>query len=114
MKRSLVLALGLAALLAGPAAAKGPTAATITGPGLHGAIQLHGDPEGMPYTRFGRFLQGGGFFQQVFRQVPNATLRVQPKVKLGPRYDVVYVLPTPDRKSLLHQQLYPPTRRAAR
>jgi hypothetical protein len=107
MKRWVGCVAALAAVVAAPAAAKGPTAATITGPGLHGPIQLHGDPESAPDSRFGRLLQGGGFFQQVFRQVPDATLRVQPKVRLGPRYEVVYLLPTPAGKSRIRQQLYP-------
>jgi hypothetical protein len=107
MKRSVAFVAVLAAVVAAPAAAKGPTAATITGPGLQAPIQLHGDPEGAPDSRFGRLLQGGGFFQQVFRQVPDATLRAQPKVRLGPRYDVVYLLPTPAGKALIRQQLYP-------
>ena len=108
MKRSLVLALGLAALLAGPATAKGPGKATITGPGLHEAIVLAGDAEGNMSSRFGRFVQQVGFFPQVFVQSPDSTSPVQPAGRLGPRYDVVYAVPGPNSDTwTIRQDLYP-------
>ena len=108
MKRILVVTLGLAALLAGPAAAKGPVKATITGPGLDRAIVLAGDAEGNAGSRFGRFVEQSGFFPQVFRQTPDSTSRVRPSGRLGPRYDVVYLVPGPNNDdSTVRQELYP-------
>ena len=108
MKRTLVVALGLAAVLAGTAAAKGPTKVTITGPELARAIVLGGDAEGNVSSRFGQLVQQTGWFPQVFRQTPESTSRTRPPGKLGPRYDAVYLVPGPDGgTSLVRQQLYP-------
>ena len=100
--------LGLAIVLAGPAAAKGPAKVTITGPGLSRAIVLGGDAEGNMSSRFGRLVELSGFFPQVFRQSPDSTSRVRPPGKLGPRYDAVYVVPGPNgTTATVRQQLYP-------
>jgi hypothetical protein len=108
MKRLIVLALGLAALLATPAAAKGPVAASITGPGLDRAIVLVGDAEGNTSSRFGLFVQQVGFFPQVFTQTPDSTSRVRPPGALGPRYDVAYRVPGPNNDTwTVRQELYP-------
>ena len=108
MKRSLTLALLLALTLAGTAAAKGPTKATITGPGLSQPIVLNGFPESNTGTRFGRLVEDGGWFQEVFRQSPDPTSGAAPTKLLGPRYDAVYVVPTGDAKpATIRQELYP-------
>jgi hypothetical protein len=39
--------------------------------------------------------------------VPNPMLRTQPKVVLGPRYQVSWTVPTPNGKVVLHQDVYP-------
>jgi hypothetical protein len=107
MKRTLVVALALAALLAGPAAAKGPSKASITGPGLDRAIVLAGDAEGNMNSRFGRFVQQVGFFKQVF-VYPGSTSPERPPGRLGPRYDVVYTVPGPNHDTwTVRQELYP-------
>jgi hypothetical protein len=108
MKRLLVVAVGLAALIAGPATAKGPVAASITGPGLDRAIVLAGDAEGNTSSRFGLFVQQAGFFPQVFTQTPDSTSRVRPQGTLGPRYDVAYRVPGPNNDTwTVRQELYP-------
>ena len=100
--------LALAVILAGPAAAKGPSEVTITGPGLAHAIVLGGDAEGNLSSRFGRLVEQTGFFPQVFRQTPDSTSRIRPSGKLGPRYDAVYLVPGPNgTASTVRQQLYP-------
>jgi hypothetical protein len=93
MKRLLVLALALAGVFAGAATAKGPTAATIRGPGLDRAIVVGGDAEGNVNSAFGRFVQQAGFFPQVFTQTPDSTSHVRPQGALGPRYEVAYRVP---------------------
>jgi hypothetical protein len=98
----------LAAVLAGQAAAKGPTKVTITGPGLSHAIVLGGDAEGTMSSRFGRLVEQSGWFPQVFQQSPDSTSRVRPPGRLGPRYDAVYVVPGPNGTvATVRQQLYP-------
>jgi hypothetical protein len=108
MKRSLVLVLVLAVACCGQAAAKGPVAATITGPGVDRAISIGGDAEGNVSSPFGVFVEQVGYFPQVFTQTPDSTSRVAPAGRLGPRYDVAYRVPGPDGKArTVRQELYP-------
>jgi hypothetical protein len=108
MRRTLVLTLGLAALLSGTAAAKGPTAVTITGPGLDDPVELAGDAEGNTSSRIGRLVEGSGWFAQAFQQTPDSTSRTRPEGRLGARYDAVWSVPGPDGKTrTIKQQLYP-------
>ena len=93
----------LALVLAATATAKGPSEATITGPGLK-ALTITGNGEGGSSTDLGILVEQGGFFPQAFGQSPNPLLRSKPG-GLGPRYTVVYVVP-PDG-SRLTQELYP-------
>jgi hypothetical protein len=111
MKRVLLVAaaaVGAAGLAAGTAFAKGPTQAMISGPGLDGAIVVRGDAESTPGTNFWTLVQQTGWFATVFgQQSPDPTLKARPKGNLGPHYDVVYLVPGPDRKSTLRQDVYP-------
>jgi hypothetical protein len=108
MKRLLTLALLAALALPGTAAAKGPSKATITGPGLSEPVVLNGMPESDTGTRFGRLVEQGGWFQEVFRQSPDPTSAAAPTRQLGPRYDAVYVVPTGDMQpATIRQELYP-------
>jgi hypothetical protein len=112
MKRSLTVALPLTAAvavaLAGPAAAKGPTGVTITGPGLAEPIVLRGNAEGSVTSRIGRIVQFGGWFPQAFGQIPDSTTRQAPTRKLGPRYIAVWIVPVGDGRSVtIRQDLYP-------
>src|SRR3954465_7431200 len=65
MRRFLLLATAgaLAALFAtSPAAAKGPSTASLTGPGLDHALPVKGEGEAGPGTPLGSLVQLGGFF----------------------------------------------------
>ncbi len=109
MRRPLLLAAALAALLSFPAAAtaKGPSAASITGPGLRHVLSIQGYGEGGNDTALGMLVSEGGFFPQAFGGTPTATTS-QPVGSLGPRYEVTYTVPGGTHgDSTLRQDLYP-------
>lgn len=99
------MAVGLALSLgyAGDALAKGPDAATITGPGLTRPLALNYRVPALRQT-LGRLTGDGGFFRQA--RGPRLSL-VRPAGDLGPRYVVVYRVPGPGGNSWLRQSLYP-------
>jgi hypothetical protein len=109
MRRPMLLAAALTALLLFPAAAtaKGPSAATISGPGLAHALTIDGYGEGESTSPLGILVTETGLFAQVFEQTPVATTRARPADRLGPRYDVKYTVPGPNGDSTLRQALYP-------
>ena len=110
MRRTLpaVAALAAVLLLPGPAAAKGPSAASISGPGLDHAISIEGYGEGANASPLGILVEQGGFFAQAFEQTPSSTSRRRPSARLGPRYVVTYTVPGGSSgDSTLHQDLYP-------
>ena len=109
MRRPLLLAAALTALLLFPAAAtaKGPSAATITGPGLAHALTIEGFGEGGDTSPLGILVSEGGFFPQVFGQTPVATTRSRPADRLGQGYAVTYTVPGPNGDSTLRQTLFP-------
>jgi hypothetical protein len=109
MRTSLVLTIALLAALAFPAlaAAKGPTAATISGPGISGARHLGGQSEGGTGSPLEALTMRGGFFQQVFGQQPDPTRTTRPQGNLGPRYVITYKLPGPSNNATLRQDFYP-------
>jgi hypothetical protein len=110
MRRVLVLAfLGAlaAVVVAAPAAAKGPSSASLTGAGLGRALPVRGLGESGPGTPLGALVQFGGFFPQVFGGVPDPTRETRPSGDLGPRYRVVYRVPGPDGESTIVQDVYP-------
>jgi hypothetical protein len=111
MRRLLVLATAgtLAALAAtGTASAKGPSAASLTGPGLDHAVRIAGYGEGGTGTPLGALVQYGGFFPQVFGGSPDPATRTRPPGDLGPRYRVVYRVPGGQpRASVIVQDVYP-------
>ncbi len=106
MLRYLVAAVLVALVLPALAAAKGPSSASITGPGLEGAIVIRGNGE-VASTALGALTTTGGFFQQVFGQVPDPTFTARPRGTLGPQYRIVYVLPGQDVRSRIVQDVYP-------
>src|SRR3954454_3152409 len=77
MRRQLVFALAVVTVLvvAAPALAKGPTRATLSGPGLESAIAVTGEGEGGTGTPLGALVDSGGFFAQVFGETPARTSR---------------------------------------
>jgi hypothetical protein len=110
MKRALpaVAALAVTLLLPGTAAAKGPSAASISGPGLDHAISIQGYGEGANSSPLGILVEEGGFFAQAFEQTPSSTSQRRPSTRLGPRYVVTYTVPGGSSgDSTLHQDLYP-------
>jgi hypothetical protein len=109
MRRPMLLAAALTALLLFPAAAtaKGPSAATISGPGLSHALTIDGFGEGDSTSPLGILVNETGFFAQAFQQTPSATTRARPADRLGSRYDVEYKVPGPNGDSTLRQALYP-------
>lgn len=99
--------LAAALLLPAAAAAKGPSTASIAGPGLDHALEIKGYGEGGDASPLGILVEGGGFFAQVFQPTPRLTTKARPAGQLGPRYDVTYVVPGPNGDSTLTQDLYP-------
>jgi hypothetical protein len=99
----------LAALVAtAPAAAKGPSTASLSGPGLDRAVPVNGDGESGAGTPLGSLVELGGFFPQVFLQVPDPTKRTPPAGNLGPRYRITYRVPGPNGGAgTLVQDVYP-------
>jgi hypothetical protein len=105
MKR-LILLLALA-LLAMPSQAlgKGPSAATMEGPGGGGGITFSGDEGSGP---LGNLTQQSGWFAAVFEQEPNPMLAARPKGDLGPKYTVTYTVPGPNNDTFtITQDVYP-------
>ena len=106
MKRFLFLLAAAALALPATAFAKGPSDATITGPGLSKAIKIAG-PESDGSAMMD-FAEAAGFFPAAFGQTPVVTTSTRPKGDLGPKYSIEYAVPNggvkPDR---LHQDLYP-------
>jgi hypothetical protein len=106
MKRLLLLL--AVALLAWPATAlaKGPSEASITGPGLGDAIKITGpEQEGSPLMDFA---EAAGFFAAAFDQTPTMVTSTSPATSLGPKYSVAYKVPGPNGENFdIHQDLYP-------
>jgi hypothetical protein len=110
MRRRTIALAAAAAALALPAAAtaKGPDQATISGPGLSGAVPIKGDGEGGAGTPLGDLVQFGGYFPVVFGQQPDPRLKQRPAGDLGPRYTITYRVPGPaSGPSRLVQYVYP-------
>jgi hypothetical protein len=99
------LGAAVALLLPGTAMAKGPSEATITGPGLKAPLQISGNGEGDMSTDLGLLVTESGFFPQTFGQSPNPLLRSKPP-GLGAQYTVTYTVPGPSTDTL-RQELYP-------
>src|SRR5438552_7591028 len=110
MRRLLVLATAgtLAALaVTAAAAAKGPSAASLTGPGLDRSVPVKGEGEMGTGTPLGSLVQLGGFFPQMFAEVPDPTTPTRPTAALGPRYRVDYRMQGPNGISTVVQDVYP-------
>ena len=105
MKRAFLI-LAIAALVL-PAAAlgKGPSGASIDGPG--GGITFNGDGESEG-TPLGDLTQQAGFFPAVFGQEPNPMFAGRPKGDLGPKHTITYTVPNPTNGiDEIKQDLYP-------
>jgi hypothetical protein len=107
MRRYLLAAVAVALVVPALAAAKGPSGASISGPGLERTLTISGDGEGLG-TQLGGLAMRSGFFAQMFEQTPDPTLRTRPAGTLGSRYTVVYVVPGPNGvQSRVVQRVYP-------
>lgn len=107
------IAAGLAAVLAaaGPAAAKGPTAVTITYPGSGGSVDL--PTKDSDHASMGRLVEAFGLWSALQPDGGAGPLLTEPPTKgaadLGPAYDVVWSMVTesPDKPVMVSQTLYP-------
>src|SRR5439155_10686647 len=100
MKRLVFTASVAAAFLVpATAAAKGPSEAKISGPGLSSTVTITGNGEGDTATDLGLLVAETGFFPEVYGQSPSPLLRAKPP-GLGPRYTVVYTVPGPSTGTL--------------
>jgi hypothetical protein len=96
------------AALALPAAAlgKGPSAASIDGPGSGGGITFTGccTPESPTMT----LAEQAGFFPALFSEEPDPMLAARPKGELGPKYVITYTVPGPNNETWkIRQDVYP-------
>jgi hypothetical protein len=104
--RRLILLLALTALaMPSLALGKGPTAATMDGPGGGGGITFSGDEAS---GSLGQLTEQSGWFAAAFAQEPNPLLAGRPKGDLGPKYTVTYTVPTDmNRTVTIRQEIYP-------
>jgi hypothetical protein len=101
MKR-LLFVLFAAALVVPAAFAKGPSEASISGPGLGKTITLAGMSDASDLT------QNTGYFPAVFGQSPDPMLPGKPAGRLGAKFTIRYVVPGGNSTSFrLTQELYP-------
>ena len=109
MRTSILLAaLAVALALPAAAAAKGPDRATISGPGLDGAVPITGQGESGTGTPLGDVVQYSAWFGAVWGAQPNPRLKQRPAGDLGPRYTVIYRVPGPAPKpDRIVQYVYP-------
>lgn len=110
MGKRVLLICFLGLVLVAPAQAKGPNRATVYGPGLKEPLVFTYARAGVP--SLDHLLQQGGFWAQAFGASPvvgqGRIVAAKPKGSLGPRYLVVYRVPTsPETSSLIRQELYP-------
>jgi hypothetical protein len=104
---ALMLVTAVALMFAVAGQAKGPSKASIEGPGLNGAIVYAGNGEDGGST-LGVFTQEAGFFPATFDQIPSPMLPGRPRGNLGPRYTVTYTVPGPNGGvDTIRQHLYP-------
>jgi LPXTG-motif cell wall-anchored protein len=110
MTRFTIALAALAAALLVPAAAlaKGPSAASISGPGLGKTLRISGNGENES-SALGRLTADTGFFPSAFGQEPNPLLPGRPHGKLGPKFTIRYLVPGGDGRRVFHitQDLYP-------
>jgi hypothetical protein len=113
MRRSILAAVALAALLA-PAAAlsKEPSQASISGPGFHKTLAA---PENTYFgsTRLARLTEESGFFPAAVGQSPDPMLHGRPAGELGPRFTIDWTVPAPGNTHRVRQDVYPYARGGA-
>jgi hypothetical protein len=106
MKPVLLLLAALALGAPAAALAKGPSAASIDGPGTGDGIDVKGNLA--PDSPLFQLSQRAGFFPAVFRQSPDPMRDSRPPGNLGPRYTITYTVPGPEDETFtLRQDVYP-------
>lgn len=107
MKRIVFAVAALALALPSVALAKGPSSASIDGPGTGGGVNISGGGES-PGTPLGDLTQQSGLFPALFGQQPDPMLDRRPKANLGPKYTVEYTVPGPNNETFsIRQDVYP-------
>jgi hypothetical protein len=107
MRRILVLLAAAALAAPATAAAKGPSGASIDGPGTGGGINIFGDGES-PGAQLGNLAMQAGLPDALFESVPNPMQADRPKGELGPKYTITWTLPGPSGKDeRIEQEVYP-------
>jgi hypothetical protein len=113
------MSIAAAMTLATPAFAKGPSQASITGPGLGRAVVVSGNGEPGEQGRLANLAEQTGLFTVMFGvgasisgPAPARLHSPPPKASLGPRYTLVYTVPgvTPrpgQQFGRVRQELYP-------
>lgn len=104
MKHLLLFLAAAALVLPATALGKGPSAATIDGPGAGGGISFPGNEGSGP---LGDLTQHAGFFPAAFAQKPNPMLPARPKGELGPKYTITYTVPGAGGDDTILQDVYP-------
>ncbi len=107
MKRILILAAVAALVLPAAALGKGPSGASVNGPGTGGGLKISGNGESGG-TQLGDLTQHAGFFPAMFGQDPDPMLSSRPEGDLGPKLTITYTVPgpalSPDK---IRQDIYP-------
>jgi hypothetical protein len=110
IRLTLAAAFALALLVPAVASAKGPTAASISGPEFSKKLAIRYDGAGSGPG--GLLTEQSGLFPAVFGQSPDPMLHRRPSGRLGPRYRIVWTVPG-GRDFILRQDLYPYARGGA-
>jgi hypothetical protein len=106
MKHALLAVAITALVLPAAALGKGPSAASLDGPG-GGGISFGGDGEAGG-TALGNLAEQAGLYPAVFRQEPDPMLAGRPKGDLGPKYTITWTVPGPNNEVWrLRQDVYP-------
>jgi hypothetical protein len=106
--RLLIAAVLCLLVLPATALAKGPTGATITGPGLAEPLRLGGPRALAPGQPLEVLATQGGFFAVAWGAAPGKALAHSPTKPLGPKYRVSYLVPGPSgSEDRIRQDLYP-------
>jgi hypothetical protein len=92
MKRLLILVALVALALPAAALAKGPSEASLKGPGLGKTVKFTGS-ESDSKSSLMQLADAAGFFPAVFAQQPDPMLPGRPKGDLGPKYTIDYTVP---------------------
>jgi hypothetical protein len=100
-----------ALVIAATATAKGPSEATVTGPGIHMLRFGGGETGGSPVSALA---ESAGFFPGAFGASGTGTLYSRPAGALGPRYKIRYVVPNGEpTPNSIKQMVYPYAKRGA-